>query len=318
MLGNYEDGNNFQYDGAIRDLHAPSSYACSEHPLHEVKTDPSIQSSSSNESSKQGHSSHGSPRPSKKFPNPGNSISIQSKGTPVKSHQTKMDSWSDVRDYATLPSVLPDLSPPAEPLSPLHSSNSSESERDMDEDNHATQNSLPPQCKSSSRRTASTHHSEPQQKEASHLGGDAPISASQSFPLPLCSKPNLANSRKPMALVRPLDGPDQVSSESPDLKPSPDDYHGQTYENLSDLKNVAKATLPPLKIPLQSVEVSLFHFFCKIALLVVLLAYLFDFVVTAWLWLLKRWSAAEECQVCMIFQAQLFQSTFPFSLVRSC
>lgn len=256
MLGNYEDGNNFQYDGAIRDPHPPSSYGCSGHPVHKDKMDPSFQCSSSYGNTKQGHSSHSSPRSSKKFQIPGDSIPIQSKGATVKSHQTKMDSWADMRDYATLPPVLPDLSPPAEPLSPLHSSDFSESERDMDEDNDTTQHSLPPHC--SSKRT--THHSEPQQKEASHLGGEAPIPATQSFPLPLSSKPNLANSRKPMALVRPMDGPDQVNSESPDLKPSPDDYHAQSYKNLSDLKNVGKPTLPPLKIPSQSVEVSLFSF----------------------------------------------------------
>ncbi|MCI4386989.1 hypothetical protein PGIGA_G00069080 [Pangasianodon gigas] len=257
MLGNYEDGNNFQYnqyDGAPRDRPPSSSYGRSGHPVHKDKTEPSFQSSSSYGSTKQGHSSHNSSQPSKKFPIPDNSIPIQSKEGPVKSHQTKTDSWPDMRDYATLPPVLPDISPPAEPLSPLHSSESSESEQDMDEDNDANEHSLSPQCKSSSGRTAPSHHSEAQQKETSHLGGDAPIPASQTFPLPLSSKPNLANSRKPMALVRPMDGPDQVNSESPDLKPSPDDYHGQSYENLSDLKNVGKPNLPPLKIPSQPVE----------------------------------------------------------------
>lgn len=261
MLGNYEDGNGLQYnqyDGATGDRPPSSSHGRSGHPVHKDKTDPSFQSSSSYGSTKQGHSSHGSSQPPKKFPIPDNSVPIPSKDAPVRSHQTlqaKTDPWSDMRDYATLPPVLPDLSPPAEPLSPLHSSESGESDRDMDEDD-ANQHSLSPQCKSSSGRTAPARRSETQQKEAPHLGGDAPIPASQSFPLPLSSKPNLANSRKPMALVRPMDGPDQVNSESPDLKPSPDDYHGQSYENLSDLKNVGKPTLPPLKIPSQSVEVS--------------------------------------------------------------
>lgn len=259
MLGNYEDGNNLQlnqYDGATRDRSPSSSYGRSGHLVHKDKTDPSFQSSSSYGSTKQSHSSHSSSQPSKKFQIPDNSMPIPSKEGPVKTHQSQMDSWPDMRDYATLPPVLPDLSPPADPLSPLHSSESSESEQDMIEGNNANEHSLSPQGKSSSGRTAQSHHSEAQLKETSHLGGDAPIPASQTFPLPLSSKPNLANSRKPMALVRPMDGPDQVISESPDLKPSPDDYHGQSYENFSDLKNLGKPNLPPLKIPSQSAEVS--------------------------------------------------------------
>lgn len=260
MLGNYEDGNNpqnIQYDGAARDQTPSSSYGRSGHPVHKSdKSDPSFQSSSSYRSTKQGHSSHHSSQSSKKFPLLDNSILNQGKEVPVKSHQTKTDSWSDMRDYTTMVHVLPELSPPVEPLSPLHSSESSESEQDMDDENDDNKHSLSPQCKSSSGRTAPSRHSEAGPKETSHLGGDAPMPASQTFPLPLSSKPNLANSRKPMALVRPMDGPDQVNSESPNLKPSPDDYHGQSYENLSDLKNVSKPNLPPLKIPSQSVEVS--------------------------------------------------------------
>lgn len=265
MLGNYEDGNNFQCDGTPRDRppssSSSSSYGRSGHPVHKDKMDPSFQSSSSYGSTKQGHSSHGASQSSKKFPIPDNSIPIQSQGGPVKTHQTKTDSWPDMKDYTTLPPVLPDLSPPAEPLSPLHSTESSESDQDLDEDSHANERSLSPPCNSSSGRTAPSGHLEAQQTEVSHLGGDAPIPASQTFTLPLSSKPNLANSKKPMALVRPMDGPDQVNSESPDLKPSPDDYHGHSYENLSDLKNVSKPNLPPLKIPSQSVEVSFFFFF---------------------------------------------------------
>lgn len=256
MLGSYEDGN--QYDGPSRDRPPTSSYGRSGHPVHKDKTDPSFQSSSSYGSTTQGHSSHSSSEPPKKFPD--NAILIQSKEGPVKTHHPQTDSWPDIKDYATLPPVLPDLSPPAEPLSPLHSSASSESEQDMDEDSNVVKHSLSPQRTSSSGRTAPLHHSKAQPKEVSHLGGDAPIPASQTFPLPLSSKTNLANSRKPMALVRPMDGPDQINSESPDLKPSPDDYHGQSYDNFSDLKNVGKPNLPPLKIPSQSVEVSVLFY----------------------------------------------------------
>lgn len=255
MLGNYEDGNNFQYEGIPRDRPPSSSHGRSGQLMNKDKKDPSFQGTSSYGSTKQGQSSgHSSSQPSKKFPILDISIPIQSKEGLVKTHESKTDPWAVKKDYATLPPVLPDLSPPAEPLSPLHSS---ESEQDMEEINNAKEQSLSPHCKGSSERTVPSHNSETQQKEVSHLGGDGPMPAAQTFPLPLSSKPNLANSRKPMALVRPMDGPDQVNSESPDLKPSPNTYHGQSYENLSDLKtSVSKPNLPPLKIPSQSVEVS--------------------------------------------------------------
>ncbi|TSK72177.1 AF4/FMR2 family member 2 [Bagarius yarrelli] len=258
MLGSYEDGNNFQYsqyEGATRDRSPSSSYRHSGNPVQKDRSDPTIQGSSLYEGTKQGHSNgHSLSESSKRFPTPDNSMPGQSKEGTIKPHKTKTD--SNMTDYATLPPVLPDLSPPAEPLSPLHSSDSSESEQDMEEENkNAKEHSLSPQSKSSSRRTVLSHHSETTQKETSHLGGDAPMPASQTFPLLLISKPNLANSKKPMALVRPMDGPDQVNSESPDLKASPDNYHGQSYENLSDLKtSVGKPNLPPLKISSQSVE----------------------------------------------------------------
>lgn len=251
--------------------------------MHKDKADPSFRSLSSYGSTTQGHSSHSSSEPPKKFPD--NAILIQSKEGPVKTHQPQTDPWPDIKEYAALPPVLPDLSPPAEPLSPLHSSASSDSERDMDEDSNVVKHSLSPQCTSSSGRTAPLHHSKAQPKEVPHLGGDAPIPASQTFPLPLSSKTNLANSRKPMALVRPMDGPDQINSESPDLKPSPDDYHGQSYDNFSDLKNAGKPNLPPLKIPSQSVEVSV-RFIGRVENICC-------FIV----------ATPDECKVCMVFEA---------------
>ncbi|XP_036445031.1 AF4/FMR2 family member 1-like isoform X2 [Colossoma macropomum] len=249
MLGNYEDGNNSQYsqyDGVTKDRPSASSHGRSGHPAHKDKTDPSFQNSSSYGTAQSGLPGHGSAQPSKKYPVPDG----HGKEAPLEAHQRKTDAWPDMRDYATLPPVLPDLSPPAEPLSPLHSSESSDSEQDTDNENHR---SLSPKHDTSSGRMEPPHHPEAQ-KEVHQLTGDVPPLTSQNFPLPLSSKPNLANSRKPMALVRPMDGPDQVTSESPDLKPSPEDFHGQSYESLPDLKNGSKPSLPPLKMPPQSGE----------------------------------------------------------------
>ncbi|XP_072518098.1 AF4/FMR2 family member 1 isoform X2 [Salminus brasiliensis] len=249
MLGNYEDGNNSQssqYDGVIKDR----PIVRSGRPMHKDKTDPSFQNSSSYGTTQLGHPGHGSGQLSVKYSVPQGSSMAHSKEAHLEAHQQKVDAWPDTRDYSALPPVLPDLSPPADPLSPLHSSESSDSDQDTDNEND---HSLSPEHGGSSNRREPLHHSE-SQKEVPQLTGDAPPLASQTFPLPLSSKPNLANSRKPMALVRPMDGPDQVTSESPDLKPSLEDFHGQSYESLPDLKNGSKPSLPPLKVPSQSVE----------------------------------------------------------------
>ncbi|XP_028829779.1 AF4/FMR2 family member 1 isoform X2 [Denticeps clupeoides] len=89
------------------------------------------------------------------------------------------------------------------------------------------------------------------QKESNSQGSEATCLPSQTFSLP--SKLNLVMPQKPTAYVRPLDGPDQVTSESPDLKPSPD-FCGQSYENLPELKSTTKPSLSQLKIPQQSLE----------------------------------------------------------------
>ncbi|ROL46690.1 AF4/FMR2 family member 1 [Anabarilius grahami] len=99
---------------------------------------------------------------------------------------------------------LPALRPPAEPLSPLQSS---------DSDGGAS----PERCRP-----------------------DVPP-LTLTLPLNLHCKP--ANVKKPTAYVRPMDGQDHVTSDSPQLKASP--------EHLQDLKESSKPNLPPL----QSVDV---------------------------------------------------------------
>lgn len=62
--------------------------------------------------------------------------------------------------------------------------------------------------------------------------------------------------QKPTAYVRPMDGQDQAPVESPELKHLPEEYHGEPYEKISDLKANAKAKLSKLKIPSEPTEVS--------------------------------------------------------------
>ncbi|XP_042634393.1 AF4/FMR2 family member 3-like isoform X2 [Cyprinus carpio] len=102
---------------------------------------------------------------------------------------------------------LPALSPPVEPLSPLQSSESD--------------GGPSPERSSSSRRP------------------DAPP-LTHALPLNLHGK--LANAKKPTAYVRPTVGQDQVTSDSPELKASP-----ESYEHLQDLKDSSKPKLPALQ-----------------------------------------------------------------------
>uniref|UniRef100_A0A4W5QD27 AF4/FMR2 C-terminal homology domain-containing protein n=1 Tax=Hucho hucho TaxID=62062 RepID=A0A4W5QD27_9TELE len=167
--------------------------------------------------------------------------------------------WPDLRECASLTPVLSALSPPAEPLSPLHSS---DSEPQDTPDRHQG-STLHPE-----RHPASLLHPDsPVPMDGSPLDDpqrDIPLLAiegattlpSQTFSLLLASKPNLVMPQKPTAYVRPMDGQDQVTSESPDLKPSPEGFHGQSYhEPLPALKST-KPSLSKLKIPSQSIEVS--------------------------------------------------------------
>lgn len=109
---------------------------------------------------------------------------------------------------------LPALCPPLEPLSPLKSSDSD--------------GGPSPEFSGSSRRP------------------DAPP---LTHTLPLNLNRKLSNAKKPTAYVRPTVGQDQVTSDSPELKASP-----ESYEHLLDLKDSSKTNLPAL----QSADVSVY------------------------------------------------------------
>ncbi|XP_057216100.1 AF4/FMR2 family member 1 isoform X4 [Triplophysa rosa] len=111
---------------------------------------------------------------------------------------------------------LPLLSPPAEPLSPLQPS-------DVDDP------------------SPEARRADPSQMEAPPLA--------LTLPLNLHHKPGLLNPKKPTAYVRPMDGQDQMTSGSPDLKTSP-----ETYEHLLDPKN-SGSPKRPLERPPQSVDI---------------------------------------------------------------
>ncbi|XP_054028496.1 AF4/FMR2 family member 1 [Dryobates pubescens] len=80
-----------------------------------------------------------------------------------------------------------------------------------------------------------------------------PAGAPQAFPQPLPCK-SAAMQQKPTAYVRPMDGQDQAPVESPELKPLLEEYPGEPYGRISDLKAAAKARLSKLEIPSEPLE----------------------------------------------------------------
>ncbi|XP_069043497.1 AF4/FMR2 family member 1 isoform X1 [Lepisosteus oculatus] len=264
MLGNYEEVTELIDNHAHQDfIGIPKSTASTPakekpgRPLHTDKTQPP---------------SHHPPRPGvpPPHPSPGSSCSTQhSRQPPLPEHSQKPlgsgssslrlgqapdchqrggDAWSDLDDGADLPALLPALSPPAEPLSPLHSSEPSDGEPLDAEDE-----GRPEPRGQGEGGPAETARKDIPSAAANDAAAAVPL-PSQTFPPPLPSKTSLAMPQKPTAYVRPMDGQDQAPSESPDLKPSPDDFHGQSYGNFSDLKMAAKAKLSSLKIPSQPAE----------------------------------------------------------------
>ncbi|XP_035382939.1 AF4/FMR2 family member 1 isoform X2 [Electrophorus electricus] len=232
MLGNYEDGNSCLYDGVVKDCPpAPTttsslsaSYGRPGGPTHRDDPDPLFQNASSYAIPQSAQGEHSSGR--------------TSEFAPAHGGDGPLDAQPDGQDYSVTPPVLPGLTPPADPLSPLLSSDSEHQGDDP-------LSPVPPE--EPSRRPRA-------RKEATQAGGEGLPPASQTLQLPLPSKGGLAHSRKPMALVRPMDGPEQVASESPDLKASPEDFHRQSYEGSPQLKTASKPSAPPLKMHMHSVE----------------------------------------------------------------
>uniref|UniRef100_A0A8C7HYN7 AF4/FMR2 family member 1 n=1 Tax=Oncorhynchus kisutch TaxID=8019 RepID=A0A8C7HYN7_ONCKI len=244
MLGSYEDVNN------------PNTHQCldssfSKGPQSHVTTKygrPSRSRDRANHSGQPLKKIHG---PSSSYTQ--SSLSLSQGQACPDPHQRKIELWPDLRECASLPPVLSALSPPADPLSPLHSSDPSDSEH-QDSPLHPERHPASPLHPDSHFPMVSPL--DDPQRDIPPPAIDGATLPSQTFPPPLASKPNLVMPQKPTAYVRPMDGQDQVTSESPDLKPSPEDFHGQSYhEPLPDLKST-KPSLSKLKIPSQSIEVS--------------------------------------------------------------
>ncbi|NXI89600.1 AFF1 protein, partial [Psophia crepitans] len=145
--------------------------------------------------------------------------------------------------------LLSSLSSPVAPLSPLHSNQHINSRSQNSSKSHGPTYS---QTKSSQDLVTGSQEKESRDSSAINLTSTTQPS-SQTFPPPLPSKTS-AMQQKPTAYVRPMDGQDQAPVESPELKPLLEEYHGEPYEKISDLKANAKAKLSKLEIPSEPIE----------------------------------------------------------------
>uniref|UniRef100_A0A6I8QEJ9 AF4/FMR2 family member 1 n=1 Tax=Xenopus tropicalis TaxID=8364 RepID=A0A6I8QEJ9_XENTR len=131
---------------------------------------------------------------------------------------------------SALSPLLSSLSSPVEPLSPLHSTQKTDSK-----------------LRTGQAHDKTNRHASPVQNDTGNRDGSASVTnlmtATQTFPPSLSSKTS-AMPQKPTAYVRPMDGQDQVPSESPYIKPLQEDYHEESYESLTDEK-LSKLENPP-------------------------------------------------------------------------
>ncbi|XP_025053038.1 AF4/FMR2 family member 1 isoform X2 [Alligator sinensis] len=173
-------------------------------------------------------------------------------GTRHKKNERRVDKGTTNELQASLLELSPllsSLSSPVAPLSPLHSSQHVNSRSQNSSKSHGQSCS---QMQSPQDLMAGSHDSENRDCSAINLAG-ATQPSSQTFPPSLPSKTSVMQ-QKPTAYVRPMDGQDQAPNESPELKALPEEYHGESYKKISDLKANVKAKLSKLKIQSEPIE----------------------------------------------------------------
>ncbi|XP_071385522.1 AF4/FMR2 family member 1-like [Centroberyx affinis] len=270
MLGSYEDVNNpspslgsFVKDPLSISTHVTLSQLDQGQPNRDKSAKPPFHNHTQSQKGPSNNSSHSSQpmtkstvpaAPNHHGPSSTNSqASLNHSQGGQLSHsaqqQRKSEAFPDFKECTSLPRVLSALSPDAEPLPSVHSSDHGNYEP-KDTDNKDTcerhQHHGTPDHPLESPSTMDVSPLDPQKspKDASlpqaNKGTTLP---SQTFPPLLAYKaPNIVMTQKPTAYVRPMDGQDQVVNESPELKPSP-----EPYVPLPDLI-INKSNLAKLKI----------------------------------------------------------------------
>nr|XP_026237571.1 AF4/FMR2 family member 1 isoform X1 [Urocitellus parryii] len=159
------------------------------------------------------------------------------------------------RELSPLISSLPS---PVPPLSPIHSNQQTLPRMQGSSKVHSSSNNNKGYCPTKSPKdlAVKVHDNETPQDSlvavVSH-GVAPPQPPSQTFPPPSLPSKSVAMQQKPTAYVRPMDGQDQAPSESPELKPLPEEYRQQNFER-TDSKVPAEAKLTKLKMPSQTAE----------------------------------------------------------------
>ncbi|XP_036886434.1 AF4/FMR2 family member 1 isoform X1 [Sturnira hondurensis] len=172
-------------------------------------------------------------------------------------HCSSMTDCSSAPERGLSP-LLSSLPSPVPPLSPVHSNQQALPRTQGSNKVHSSNNNSKGYCPAKSPKDLAVKVRDKETPQdnlgaVSSLGVVPPQPPSQSFPPPSLPSKSVAMQQKPTAYVRPMDGQDQAPSESPELKPPPEDYRQQTFEK-TDLKVPAKSKLTKLKIPSQSVE----------------------------------------------------------------
>ncbi|XP_028457355.1 AF4/FMR2 family member 1 isoform X2 [Perca flavescens] len=263
MLGSYEDVNN-PYPFAIEPLPIPTCVTFSQSDQGQPNTDKPTKPPFHNQvhymstqSQKSPSSNVYSSQPMGTFttssPNHHGHSSIFSNASlnhsqlSFSAHQQKSEAHSDLRERVSLPQEMssqsPDTKPPPFPHSSDHDTNDMDTKDTFDR--HQLQGPTDHPSESVSTMDVSTFNLNQSPKDTSlpqaNKGNALP---SQTFPSLLPSKqPSVVMTQKPTAYVRPMDGQDQVVSESPELKPSPEPY--VSLPELTNKSDVGKTKMLP-------------------------------------------------------------------------
>ncbi|XP_067339543.1 AF4/FMR2 family member 1 isoform X3 [Channa argus] len=238
MLGSYEDVNNpspLSTDPAPTYVNVSKTEQCqpdksTKPPFHTQVHYMSIQSQNAPCSNRSSSQPMGASTASFSPIQHGHSKASLNHSQPdlITHEQKESEAFSNFRDRVSLPQEMSAQSPDAKPLDCLHSSDHSNTDTDPKVifDRPQLQGSPEPLFASASTMDVSTLNIRQSPKDASlPQANKTNTLPSQTFPLLLSSKqPSVVTTQKPTAYVRPMDGQDQVVSESPELKPSPEPY----------------------------------------------------------------------------------------------
>ncbi|CAB1430091.1 unnamed protein product [Pleuronectes platessa] len=140
--------------------------------------------------------------------------------------QKKSEVFSDVKVHVSLPQEMSAQSPDVKPQAFLHSSNDNSTDTKDTFDRHQHQEFSDPPSGSTSTMDFTTLNIKLSPKDTAVTQATKTNALPpQTFPPLLSSKqPSVVMNPKPTAYVRPMDGQDQVLSDSPELKSSPQPY----------------------------------------------------------------------------------------------